>query len=196
MKTVALYLRVSTKEQTTENQRLELERVAAAKGWLISEVYEDQGVSGAKGREKRPAYDRLLKDAVRSKFNVVMAWDVSRLGRSLSDLVRALEDLQANKVDLYLHQQAMDTTTPSGRALFQMCSVFAEFERSIISERVRSGLNRARNNGISLGRPKLSVSHEAIFTDHVSGMTYREMSRKYGVSIGSISKICSGLRLR
>ena len=93
------------------------------KGWQIIEVYEDNGISGVKGRDKRPAFDKALKDVVRGKFDVLMSWDVSRLGRSLSDLVQALADLHANRVDLYLHQQAIDTTTPSGKALFQMCGV-------------------------------------------------------------------------
>ncbi len=118
-KRVAFYLRVSTGEQTTENQRRELEAVARHRGWQIVAVYEDQGVSGAKGREKRPQLDRMLKDAVRGKFDVLAAWAVDRLGRSLQDLVGTLGELRAGGVDLFLHQQAVDTTTPSGRAMFQ-----------------------------------------------------------------------------
>ncbi len=184
MKRAALYLRVSSKEQTTENQRLELQRVADAKGWLVSEVYEDQGISGSKGRDKRPAYDRLLKDAVRSRFDVVMAWDVSRLGRSLTGLVQALEDLHANSVDLYLHQQALDTTTPSGRALFQMCGVFAEFERSMISERIKSGLQRVRQSGKALGRPRREVNLEELKALYSTLKSVRATSKAMGISVG------------
>src|SRR4051794_40011496 len=119
-KRAAIYLRVSTDEQTTTNQRRELEAAAEHRGWDVITVYEDAGISGAKGRDKRPGLDAMLKDAVRRKFDVVMAWSVDRLGRSLSDLVGGLQELYGAGVDLYLHQQAIDTTTPAGRAMFQM----------------------------------------------------------------------------
>ena len=149
----ALYARVSTRNgQTPENQIQALCEVASRKGWEIIDQYVDYGVSGAKGREKRPEFDRLLKDATRRKFDVLMAWSVDRLGRSLQDLVSFLEEIHANGVDLYLHVQGVDTTTPAGRALFQMLGVFAEFERSIIQERIHAGLARARTKGVRLGR--------------------------------------------
>jgi hypothetical protein len=116
-------------------------------------VYKDQGISGAKGRDKRPAFDALWKDACGRKFDIVMAWSVDRLGRSLQDLVDFLAELHALKIDLCLRQQGIDTTTPAGKALFGMMGVFAEFERSIIQERVRAGLERARREGKRLGRP-------------------------------------------
>ena len=115
-KRAALYLRVSTDQQTTENQRIALTEVAEQRGWIVVEEYEDAGISGSKGREQRPGLDKLLKDASRGKFDVVMAWAVDRLGRSLQDLIGTLEGLKAAKVDLFLHQQAVDTTTPAGRA--------------------------------------------------------------------------------
>jgi DNA invertase Pin-like site-specific DNA recombinase len=141
---VAFYLRVSTGEQTTANQRLELEAVALARGWTVVALYEDQGVSGAKARRQRPQLDRLLKDALRGRFDLLAAWTVDRLGRSLPDLLATLGDLQAAGVGLYLHRQAVDTSTPSGRAMFAMLGVFAEFERAILQERIRAGLERAR----------------------------------------------------
>ena len=116
------------------------------------DVFEDSGISGAKGREKRPAFDGLLKDATRGKFDIVAAWSVDRLGRSLQDLVAFLAELRDTGRDLYLHQQAIDTSTPSGRAMFQMLGVFAEFERGLIRERVNAGLARARAKGTKLGR--------------------------------------------
>jgi DNA invertase Pin-like site-specific DNA recombinase len=152
MKRVGIYLRVSTDRQTTENQRRELEAVAARSGWEIVGFYEDAGISGANGREKRPGFDRLLKDATARKINMIAAWSVDLLGRSLQHLVVFLNELQALGCNLYLHQQAIDTTTPSGRAMFQMCGVFAEFERSIIKERVVSGLARAKAAGVQMGR--------------------------------------------
>ncbi|WP_287382345.1 recombinase family protein [Mesorhizobium sp.] len=108
----ALYLRVSTDQQTTDRQERELREVAARTGWTIVEVYRDHGVSGAKGRDKRPAFDALCNDAARRRFDVVMAWSVDRLGRSLQGLVAFLSDLHALRVDLFLHQQGIDTTTP------------------------------------------------------------------------------------
>ena len=122
----------------------ELEAVAARSGWQVVGVYEDAGISGAKGRDKRPGFDRLLKDATARKVNMIAAWSVDRLGRSLQDLVGFLSELQALGCDLYLHRQALDTSTPSGRAMFQMCGVFAEFERGMIRERVNAGLARGR----------------------------------------------------
>jgi DNA invertase Pin-like site-specific DNA recombinase len=140
--------------QTTDNQRRELEAVAARSGWEVVGIYEDAGISGAKGCDKRPGFDRLLKDATARKINMIATWSVDRLGRSLQDLVGFLNELQALGCNLYLHQQALDTTTPSGRAMFQMCGVFAEFERCMIRERVNAGLTRAKANGIKLGRAK------------------------------------------
>ena len=151
-KRVGIYLRVSTDSQTTENQRRELEAVAARSGWQVVGFYEDAGVSGAKGRDKRPGFDRLLKDATARKVNMIAAWSVDRLGRSLQHLVGFLTELQALGCDLYLHQQSIDTTTPSGRAMFQMCGVFAEFERAMIRERVNAGIARAKDRGVKLGR--------------------------------------------
>jgi DNA invertase Pin-like site-specific DNA recombinase len=151
-KRVGIYLRVSTDGQTTKNQRHELEAVAARSGWEVVAIYEDAGISDSNGRDKRPGFDRLLNDATARKINMVAAWSVDRLGRSLQHLVGFLNELQALNCNLYLHQQAIDTTTPSGRAMFQMCGVFAEFERSMIVERINAGLARARANRVKLGR--------------------------------------------
>src|SRR6478672_5076414 len=160
MKRVGIYLRVSTTDQTTENQRRELEAVAARSGWEVVGFYEDAGISGAKGRDQRPGFDRLIKDATARKVDMIAAWSVDRLGRSLQDLVGFLNELQALGCDLYLHQQALDTSTPSGRAMFQMCGVFAEFERGMIRERVNAGLARAKERGSKLGRPSVKPSVE------------------------------------
>ena len=165
VKRVALYLRVSTDDQTTPNQRRELEAVAANKGWNVVKVFEDKGISGAKGRDKRPAFDAMLKSVTRGEVDLVAAWAVDRLGRSLQHLVETLSELQATKTDLYLHQQALDTSTPSGKAMFQMLGVFAEFERSMIVSRVKTGMARAKKEGTksgkAIGRPKVSKATEA-----------------------------------
>jgi DNA invertase Pin-like site-specific DNA recombinase len=150
---VGLYLRVSTGDQTIENQRQALTTACEARRWRIVEEFIDNGISGAKGRDKRPGFDRLLKAATRRRIDVVAAWSVDRLGRSLQDLVGFLGELNGAGCDLYLDRQAVDTTTPAGRALFQMLGVFAEFERSIIQERIHAGIARARVSGTKSGKP-------------------------------------------
>src|SRR6516165_2865807 len=147
---------VSTQDQTTSNQEHELRRAAERADWQVAKVYRDHGISGAKGRNGRPAFDTLCRDATKRQFDVVMAWNVDRLGRSLKDLVAFLSELHALGIDLFLHQQGLDTTTPAGKAMFQMLGVFAEFERSIIQERVRAGLQRAKREGKRLGRPPIA----------------------------------------
>ena len=150
---IALYLRVSKGEQHSENQRFVLEEALSRRGTIV-EVYTDEGISGWKGRDKRPAFDRMLKDAGRGKFDLIATWAVDRLGRSLQDLIFFLGDLRACGVDLYVHQQNLDTSTPSGRAMFAMCGVFAELERELIKARVSAGIARARAKGKKFGRPR------------------------------------------
>jgi DNA invertase Pin-like site-specific DNA recombinase len=190
MKRVGIYLRVSTNGQTTENQRRELEAVVARSGWELVGIYEDAGISGAKGRDKRPAFDRLLKDATARKLNMIAAWSVDRLGRSLQDLVGFLTDLQALGCHLYLHQQALDTSTPSGRAMFQMCGVFAEFERGMIRERVNAGLARAKAKGIKLGRRSVKPAIEArIRALKADGMGILKIGRTVGVGTSVVQRV-------
>ena len=155
----AIYLRVSRDDQT-RNQRLVLARVAEHRGWMIVQTYEDQGISGAKGRDQRPAFDTMLKDAARRRFDVLMVWSIDRLGRSVLHVANALAELDAAGVALYSDQQAIDSTTPMGRAMIQMASVFGEQERSIIRSRVIAGLDRVRQQGKKLGRPKVSPKIE------------------------------------
>ena len=188
----ALYLRVSTDKQTTANQEAALREVAAKAGWEVVEVYVDHGISGAKGREARPAFDAMCKDAVRRKFDVVAAWSVDRLGRSLQDLVAFLSQLHGVGVDLYLHQQAIDTTTAAGKALFQMMGVFAEFERSMIRDRVNAGLARARAQGTKLGRRKIDDKVERdiladLKKDGRDGI--QKLAKKHGVRVGTVQRI-------
>ncbi len=187
---VALYGRVSTTNgQTTENQLRELRKVAKRAGWEVVAEYTDEGVSGAKGRDKRPQFDALLKAAVQREFDLVAAWSVDRLGRSLQDLVAFLSELHGVGCDLYLHVQGLDTTTPAGKAMFQMLGVFAEFERSIIKERITGGLGRAREEGTKSGRPFgrptiPAKKRDAILKARASGLSIRETARSAGVSVG------------
>lgn len=190
MKRAAIYLRVSTDQQTTENQRIELERVAEQRGWQITAVYEDAGISGAKGRDRRPGFDQLCKDMTRCKFDLVAAWSVDRLGRSLQDLIGFLSDLQGAGRDLYLHQQAIDTTTPSGRAMFQMLGVFAEFERAMIRERVNAGLARAKAKGVKLGRRPVSSKIEArILELRATGIGILKIARQLGIGTSVVQRV-------
>ena len=189
-KNAAIYLRVSTDGQTTDNQRAALKEVAERSGWQIVEVYEDHAVSGAKARDKRPAFDRLCKDATRRRFDVVMAWSVDRLGRSLQDLVAFLGELHAVGVDLFLHQQGIDTTTPAGKAMFQMMGVFAEFERAMIQDRVKAGLSRARAQGKTLGRPNVADGvRKAVLRAREEGQSIRKIAELTGVSVGTVHGI-------
>jgi DNA invertase Pin-like site-specific DNA recombinase len=188
----ALYLRVSTTDQDTERQERELRAVAAARGWEVVEVYADNGISGSKGREKRPAFDRLHKDAARRKFDLIAAWSVDRIGRSLKDLIGFLQEMHAYGVELFLHQQAVDTTTPGGRAMFQMLGVFAEFERAMIVERVRSGLAKAKAKGTKsgrpIGRPRVPERTRREIRDayNAGGFGMRALAEQYRVSLGTV----------
>jgi DNA invertase Pin-like site-specific DNA recombinase len=194
-KRVALYLRVSTGEQTTRNQRRELEAAAERHGWTVGAVFEDAGISGAKGRKDRPGLDAMLKAVARREVDLVMAWSVDRLGRSLVDLLATLQELHAKGVDLYLHQQGLDTSTPSGRAMFGMMDVFAEFERSMIQERVKAGLARARDEGVTLGRPTLEDADPAraakVRAMRARGVGVRKIARELGVGVGTVLRLTS-----
>jgi DNA invertase Pin-like site-specific DNA recombinase len=190
MKRAAIYLRVSTVDQTTANQEQALREAAERSGLEIVKVYRDHGISGAKGREKRPQFDALCKTATRREFEVVMAWSVDRLGRSLQDLVSFLTELHALGIDLFLHQQGLDTRTPAGKAMFGMMGVFAEFERSIIQERVRAGLQRAKREGKRLGRPPLPVeTQEAIRAALANGLSVRKTAAQFKVNPSTVQSV-------
>jgi DNA invertase Pin-like site-specific DNA recombinase len=195
-KRVAIYARVSTDEHTVENQRRELEAAAARHGWEIVATFQDRGISGAKGRDKRPGFNALLDGIARRDFEMVAAWSVDRLGRSLQDLVAFLGELKAKGVDLYLHQQGLDTSTPAGRALFQMLGVFAEFERAIIVERVRSGIARAKvmgtKSGRPIGRPMVGEKIEArVKAARAKGWGIRKIAKQLGIGVGTVQRIVS-----
>ena len=190
MKRVAIYIRVSTTGQTTENQRRELQAVAMRSGWQVVAEYEDAGISGGKGRDKRQGFDGLLKDATRRKFDMIAAWSIDRLGRSLQDLLSFLTELHAIGCDLYLHQQALDTGTPAGKAMFQMLGVFAEFERGMIRERVNAGLARAKAKGVVLGRRKKSGKIEQRIRElRTEGMGILKIGRTLGVGTSVVQRI-------
>jgi DNA invertase Pin-like site-specific DNA recombinase len=189
-KRVAIYVRVSTDKQTVENQVRELRQIAERRGWEVVELYQDAGISGAKGRDLRPGLDKMLNDAQRRRFDVVMAWAIDRLGRSLIDLLGTIQTLEACGVDLYLDQQSIDTTTPAGRLMYQVTGAFAEFERSIIRQRVRAGLKRAVEQGKQLGRPKINPAIERrIQAQLQGGAGILATAKKCGVGTGTVQRI-------
>ena len=194
-KRVGIYARVSTRNgQTTENQLRELKAVSKRHGWEVAKVYTDDGVSGAKGREQRPGLDELLKGVARKEFDVVAAWSVDRLGRSLQDLIATLNELKAKGVDLYLHKQGLDTGTPAGKAMFQMLGVFAEFEREIIAERIHAGLARAREQGTKsgkpIGRPRTSrARRRAVVKAREAGRSIRQIAGELRMSTATVQQV-------
>jgi DNA invertase Pin-like site-specific DNA recombinase len=189
-KRVALYVRVSTDGQTVENQVRELQDVAKRHDWQVAAMFDDNGISGAKGRDQRPAMRRLVEGIGRRDFDMVAAWSVDRLGRSLQDLVGLLGEMHAKGVDLYLHRQGLDTSTPAGRAMFQMLGVFAEFERAMIQERVRAGLARARAQGKRLGRPKVGPRVEAaVRAARAKGKGIRKIASELKIGVGTVQRI-------
>jgi DNA invertase Pin-like site-specific DNA recombinase len=190
----ALYLRVSTGSQTVENQRIELERIAAARGWEIVATYSDEGISGAKGRDKRPGFDALCKAAARREFDLIAAWSIDRVGRSLANLVGFMVEMQSLGVGLYFHQQSVDSTTPGGRALLGMASVFAEFERSLLIERINAGVARARQEGTrsgkAIGRPRVPPAKlDALRGFLADGMSLRRAADMAGVGEGTAARL-------
>ncbi|NVK20640.1 MAG: recombinase family protein [Methylocystaceae bacterium] len=190
-KRAAIYARVSTSKQTTDNQMIELQDTAKRLGWAVSDVYEDHGISGGKGRGDRPAFDELHKAVARGEVDVIMAWSVDRLGRSLQDLVMFLNEVHEAGVDVFIHQQGINTaTSPSSRMMFQLLGVFAEFERGIIRSRINAGLDRARSQGKKLGRPGLSdYKINRIRKQLTAGHSVRVVADMVHVSTGSVSKV-------
>ena len=187
---VVLYLRVSDKSQNPENQRNELMEVARRNGWTVINEYCDHGISGAKGRDKRPAFDEMIKSGLRKEYDLVMFWAVDRASRNLTDLVQMMDDFSAKNVGMYFHQQSIDSTTPSGRAMLQMAGVFAQFERSMLKERILAAHNRARAEGKTIGRP--SMLNDGIVASvkfmREQGLGIKRISKELGIGVGTVYK--------
>ncbi len=187
MKKVAIYARVSTDGPTVENQIRELKETAQRHQWEVVEIFKDEGISGAKGRDRRPAFDALCRAVTRREIDIVAAWSVDRMGRSLQHLVGFLGELHAKGGDLYLHKQGLDTSTPAGRAMFQMLGVFAEFERAMIQERIKAGLARTKKK---LGRPRVAdAKRERAVALRVAGKTVRTIAKETGLGVGTVHRI-------
>jgi len=187
---VALYARVSTDKQTVANQLAALHEAGERMGWQVAGTFTDKGISGAKGRDQRPQFDKLLKGVTRGEFNLVAAWSVDRLGRSLTDLLAFLGELHAKGCDLYLHQQGLDTSTPAGRAMFQMMGVFAEFEREMIRERVTAGLRRAKAAGVVIGRPRVGEGTEQRIRGMLAeGVGKVRIAKEVGCGVSTVQRV-------
>jgi DNA invertase Pin-like site-specific DNA recombinase len=201
----ALYLRVSTDGQTVENQRRVLEAVAERRGWPIAATYEDAGISGAKGRASRPGFIAMLNDATRRRFDILLFWSIDRLGRSTAMVATALAELEAAGVAIYADKEAVDATTPHGRAMLQMAAVFGELERAMIRERVMAGLARAkaespeqrqRRGKKAIGRPKLSEKTEEAIRDRLrDGVGIVRVAKLIGVGVGTVHRIKKSMEI-
>jgi DNA invertase Pin-like site-specific DNA recombinase len=179
MKKAVIYARVSTKNQTVENQLQALREAAQRQGWYITTELTDEAISGSKGRRDRPGLDKLFDMIAKRDVDVVLCWALDRLGRSLQELIALMNDMNAKGVDLYCHTQNIDTTTSGGRLLFSIMGSIAQFEREIIKERINAGLNRARAEGKKLGRPSNVNANTAVAA---------KLLREKGASIGDIAK--------
>ena len=184
MKRAALYMRVSTVDQHPENQLNELRQFASQRGFQIAEEYTDHGVSGTKSR--RPALDKMLKDAHRRRFDVVVVWACDRLARSTKHFLQVLDELNELGVQFLSQREAIDTDGPLGRAIVVIVSAVAELERSLIVERVRAGMRRAKLDGRRIGRVPLDVDHAALVRDRLTGMSLTRVANKYGLSRASV----------
>jgi DNA invertase Pin-like site-specific DNA recombinase len=182
----AIYLRVSTVDQEPETQAREVREFIASRGWELIEIYSDVGVSGAKAR--RPGLDQLLRDAWRRKFDAVVVWDLSRMARSTLHALSLLQEFQEKGVRLVAVKQTFDTDTPLGKAFFTLAAMFAELERSILIERVRAGMARARAEGKRIGRPPRLMDLEEVARLHGDGLSIRQIARRIGVPPSTVAK--------
>ena len=186
-----IYSRVSTNEQTVENQLRVLREVAEKRGLEVVREISDEGISGATGRDARKGFDELIKGSIKNEWDIILVWDVSRLGRSLKHLVSFLEDIQSANCDMYIHQSGIDTSTPSGKMMFGMLSVFSEFERSMIRERVIAGQQRAKAEGKHIGRPT-NVNDgiiTAVYQLRQNNVPISRIAKDLQIGVGTVYKI-------
>ncbi len=183
---VALYARVSTTEQSTDSQLLDLRRYVRERGWDIFKEYVDEGISGTKG--SRPALNELMNDAKKRRFDVVLVWRFDRFARSTKHLILALEEFKNLGIDFVSYQENIDTSSPLGSAIFTIISAVAQLERDIIAERVKAGLRRAREKGKKLGRPRVAVDVTRIAVLRARGHSWAEVSRELGIGKGTAQR--------
>lgn len=187
MKRAALYMRVSTVDQHPETQLHELRQFAGRRGFEIVEEYTDLGISGTKAR--RPALDRMLKDSHRHHFDVVLVWSCDRLARSTKHFLQVLDELNDLGIQFLSQREAIDTDGPLGRAIVVIVSAVAELERSLIVERVRAGMRRAKLDGRRIGRTPLDVDRAEIVRDRLAGLSLTNVARKHKVSRATVCRL-------
>jgi len=187
MKRAALYCRVSTIDQHPETQLSELRQFAAQRGLQIVGEYTDHGFSGTRAR--RPELDRLMEDARRHRFDVLMVWSCDRLARNTKHLLQTLDELNGMGISFLSQREAIDTEGPLGRAILVIVSAMAELERCLIVERVRAGMRRARLEGRQIGRSRLDVNREQIVQDRRSGLSLTKVAKKHGISRASVCRV-------
>jgi len=186
---VAIYARVSTTDQSTDSQLLDLRRYVRERGWDIFREFVDEGISGTK--DSRPALNELMNDAKKRRFDVVLVWRFDRFARSTKHLILALEEFKNLGIDFVSYQENIDTSSPLGSAIFTIISAVAQLERDIIAERVKAGLRRAKENGKKLGRPRASVDVEKIHWLRSKGLSLRAIAKETGVSRTTVSDVLS-----
>jgi len=184
---VALYARVSTTEQSTDSQLLDLRRYVRERGWDIFREYVDEGISGTK--DSRPALNELMNDARKRRFDVVLVWRFDRFARSTKHLILALEEFKNLGIDFVSYQENIDTSSPLGSAIFTIISAVAQWERDIIAERVKAGLRRAKENGVTIGRPRLTVDRQEVLRLRAQGLSLRKIGETVGISKDSVANL-------
>ena len=186
-----IYSRVSTNDQTVDNQLKILREVAEKKGLEVVQEISDEGISGAKGRDEREGFNELIKGSIQKEWDIILVWDVSRLGRSLQHLVSFLDDIHSAKCDLYIHQSGLDTSTASGKMMFQMIGVFSEFERSMIRERVIAGQQRAKAEGKHIGRKTNMNEGTLNAVKHLreNNVPIKRIAKNLKIGVGTVYKI-------
>jgi len=187
---VAIYTRVSTLDQTIDNQLIELRDHCSRMGWEVVKEYADEGLSGALSRDKRPALNSLIKDAYRKRFDSVVCWDISRIGRSMKELILFLSDMKDREIGICSVRQGFDTSTSMGEIMFQFVGILSSWEREMIRERTLAGLERAKREGKTLGRRKVTndTMTAKIIELRTANRSIRDIASEVGVSIGTVSK--------
>lgn len=186
MKKVAVYLRVSSGDQNHAAQRCDVLQLIQQRGWAVVEEYLDT-ISGVRAR--RPGLDRLMNDAHRGRFDVVVVWAFDRLARSVRHFLQVIDELRHLNIELVSYRENIDTTGPLGHTIMVILSAVAELERNLIIERVRSGMRRARLEGQHIGRPKLMVDREAVLRDRQRGFSIRQLAKMHRLSRTSVSRV-------
>ena len=184
---IALYCRVSTSDQATDSQLLDLRRYVSERGWTTFNEYCDNGISGTK--DSRPALNELMGDAKKRKFDTVLVWRFDRFARSTRHLINALEEFKNLRIDFVSYQENIDTSSPLGSAIFTIISAVAQLERDIIAERVKAGLRRAKENGKKLGRPSARVDPELVHRMRKRGLSHRAIAAQLGISHSKVGQI-------